>query len=129
MPRAPWPLLGAVTAATVLLILSRLVQRVRITGPSMAPCLLDGDRVLVSRLTYLRRRPRPGEVVLARVGAVPGGLTVKRVVALERDGRVVLRGDNAAFSTDSRHFGPVPRHAVVGRVWYRYWPPDRRGRL
>jgi nickel-type superoxide dismutase maturation protease len=129
VPRAPWPLLGTVTGAAVLLILSRLVQRVRITGPSMEPCLRDGDRVLVSRLAYLRRRPRPGDVVLARVSAVPGGLTVKRVAAVDGNGDLVLLGDNRTRSTDSRHLGPVPRRAVLGRVWYRYWPPERRGRL
>jgi len=32
-------------------------------------------------------------------------------------------------SRDSRHFGPVPRGLVVGRVVYRYLPGARRGRL
>jgi inner membrane protease subunit 1 len=50
------------------------------------------------------------------------------VRSLAPDARVDVRGDNEAASTDSRHFGPVPRRAVRGRVLYRYGPPARAGR-
>ncbi len=30
---------------------------------------------------------------------------------------------------DSRAFGPVPRGAIVGKVWFSYWPPVRWGAL
>jgi type IV secretory pathway protease TraF len=43
--------------------------------------------------------------------------------------QVVVWGDNRASSTDSRVFGPVDRGALVGRAVYRYFPPDRTGRL
>lgn len=123
----------------------------------MAPTLLDGDRVLVSRLAYLRRRPRRGDIVLATVPNVPGQWTIKRVHAgggeaaltaflwsRAQEGDVttaasltlrlrpdeyILRGDNPSVSSDSRHWGVVPSAAIRGRVWYRYWPPSRRGRI
>lgn len=121
-------IVGLVVGAGTMLA-ARVAERVRITGPSMEPVLRDGDRVLVNRLAYLLRHPQPGEVVLARVDVVPGGVTVKRIAALEGSGHLMLLGDNQAQSTDSRHFGAVPPRAVLGRVWYRYWPPERRGRL
>ncbi len=31
-------------------------------------------------------------------------------------------GDAAAVSTDSRHFGPIQRQAIIGRAWLVYWP-------
>lgn len=31
--------------------------------------------------------------------------------------------------TDSRHFGPVPRRALLGRAWLVYRPTSRRRRL
>lgn len=126
--RTRWLIVGLVVGTGTMLA-ARVAERVRITGPSMEPVLHDGDRVLVNRLAYLLRRPRPGEVVLARVSTVPGGMTVKRVAAVEGSGHLMLLGDNRAQSTDSRHFGAVPPRAVLGRVWYRYWPPERRGRL
>jgi hypothetical protein len=58
----------------------------------------------------------------------PDRLLIKRVRSVAPDARVDVRGDNEAASTDSRHFGPVPRRAVRGRVLYRYAPPARAGR-
>ena len=55
-----------------------------------------------------------------------GRLLVKRVTSVAPDG-VTIVGDNAAASTDSRHFGAVPARAVVGTVVWRYGPPHRRG--
>ena len=36
-------------------------------------------------------------------------------------------GDNTTNSLDSRFFGPVPRHAIIGRVSKAYWPWNRAG--
>ncbi len=36
-----------------------------------------------------------------------------------------LMGDNRAASLDSRIFGAVPRDFIVGRVWFRGWPPEK----
>ena len=38
-----------------------------------------------------------------------------------------LLGDNRADSRDSRQFGPLPKELLIGPVWLRYWPPERRG--
>jgi signal peptidase I len=35
-------------------------------------------------------------------------------------------GDFSEFSSDSRHWGPVPRDNIEGVVTLRYWPPSRR---
>jgi len=36
---------------------------------------------------------------------------------------VFVLGDNRGFSNDSRSFGFVPFSDIVGRAWFRYWPP------
>ena len=36
-------------------------------------------------------------------------------------------GDNPADSRDSRAFGPVPGERIIGRVWFRIWPPGSWG--
>jgi signal peptidase I len=47
-------------------------------------------------------------------------------LTLRRDEFLVL-GDNSRDSLDSRYFGPVPRHAILGRVVWRIWPFHRFG--
>ena len=109
-----------------------------VDGPSMAPSLLSGDRVLVRRT----RRPRRGQVALLRFPQLPSGATtdqllLKRVVAVAGDrippgwadpdvhglggelvpaGCAVVLGDNRPTSWDSRHYGFVPRERIVGVV-------------
>ncbi len=36
-------------------------------------------------------------------------------------------GDNRQASSDSRYFGPIPRKAIQGRAFFRYWPPGKIG--
>tara|TARA_B100000315_G_scaffold200440_3_gene192629 strand:+ start:1292 stop:1807 length:516 start_codon:yes stop_codon:yes gene_type:complete len=36
-------------------------------------------------------------------------------------------GDNRTDSQDSRAFGPVNRQLILGRVWFRCWPPRAWG--
>lgn len=40
-----------------------------------------------------------------------------------------VMGDNRSDSEDSRVFGPVDRELILGRVWFRYWPPRSWGRV
>ena len=111
--------------------------RVAVKGLSMAPTLLPGDHLLVRPARQLRR----GDLVVVRDPDAAGRWVVKRVAALPGEevdvgGRtlaagdgIVLLGDNPAQSTDSRVYGAVSLEDVHGRVWYRYGPAERAGRL
>jgi nickel-type superoxide dismutase maturation protease len=90
----------------------------------MLPVLEPGDRLLVRHT----RRPRRGDLVALRDPRQHGRVLVKRVAALRDEGVVVL-GDNAEASTDSRTFGPVSRTALIGVAFYRYAPITRSSRL
>jgi nickel-type superoxide dismutase maturation protease len=94
----------------------------RVTGPSMAPTVRSGDRLLVRRVKS-GRAVTEGEVVLARFPSRPELLVVKRVRRAEQGGHWV-EGDNSLVTDDSRAFGVA---VVVGRVVGRLWP--RPGRL
>jgi signal peptidase I len=121
-------------AAAALLVLRRLLVVVDVVGPSMQPTYVDGDRVLVRR----SNNPSRGDVAVLRPnrpGSRPGWM-IKRVVALAGDpmsadvaraagmapgdpvpdGHVVLHGDNAAVSSDSRVWGPAATERVLGVV-------------
>jgi nickel-type superoxide dismutase maturation protease len=95
----------------------------------MVPTLLPGDRVLVFRgVGPLRATIRVGDLVALVDPRDPDRTMVKRVAGFTTGG-VIVAGDNATASTDSRQFGPVDPAAVQGRVVYRYHPEARRGRL
>jgi nickel-type superoxide dismutase maturation protease len=100
------------------------VRRVAVHGDSMRPVLEPGDRLLV--VGFLRSRP--GDVMAVVDPRDERRVMVKRVSAVDAAGVTVL-GDNPTVSTDSRTFGPVPPHLVLGRAVYRYWPEARRGRI
>ena len=125
-----WPLfvMAAVAAGAWLsLAARRWLDVVEVRGSSMAPALLPGDRLLVEQLTYRRRAPRAGDVVLALDPRAPEREVIKRVHAAGPE--LDLRGDAPDASTDSRTFGPVPGTAVRWRAAFRYWPPSRIGPL
>jgi nickel-type superoxide dismutase maturation protease len=106
----------------------RWLDLVEVRGSSMAPALLAADWLLVERWSYTRRAPRRDEVVLAADPRDSRRELVKRVAAVA-GGQVRIAGDNAAASTDSASFGPLPSAAVRWRVVARCWPPGRIGRI
>lgn len=81
----------------------------------MEPALSHGTMVLVNRFAYVLAEPAPGDLLIVR-NPHSGVLTVKRMIARDDEGRIIVSGDNADASIDSRHFGPVDSHAVLGRV-------------
>ncbi|HSH17821.1 MAG TPA: S26 family signal peptidase [Candidatus Saccharimonadales bacterium] len=92
----------------------------RVTGDSMAPTLTEGRVVLLMR-PY--RVPRRGDVVMLRHAGLE---KLKRITAVSsRLDKLYVEGDNEAQSTDSRHFGWLPRTAITGIV---IWPRNRTAR-
>ncbi|KOG06915.1 MULTISPECIES: nickel-type superoxide dismutase maturation protease [Streptomyces] len=88
-----------------------------VTGVSMVPTLLHGDRLFV----HYGGRLRPGCVAVLRHPLQQDLLIVKRLIE-RRDGGWWVLGDNPATEGDSRVFGAVPPELVLGRVRARYRP-------
>jgi signal peptidase I len=113
-------------------LLRARLSPVRVEGPSMEPTLPDGALVAVS---VGSTEPKRGSVVVVR--RPDGTEHLKRVVAVSGDRFVhadgvastieahmyAVAGDNPDASTDSRHYGPVGRHEIVGVARLCYWPP------
>jgi signal peptidase I len=114
----------------------------------MLPAIAPGDWLLVDPTT--RRWPRRGSIVVFRE-PLTGDLAIKRVAGRPgdtvpfADGYLRLADDEAWLLSDatdeaaaadgfgppidSRRFGPVSLDLLAGRVWFRYGPLRRAGRV
>lgn len=92
-----------------------------VTGPSMVPTLYHGDRLVVQ----WGARVRAGDVVVLRHPFQQDLLVVKRA-AERREGGWWVLGDNTYAGGDSTDYGTVPEELVLGKVWFRYRPPQVR---
>ncbi len=81
----------------------------RISGNSMSPAIETGQYVFITKFGI-----KKGSIVLAKI---EGREVVKRVKSIERY-TYYLVGDNSFESTDSRHYGPVDKSAIIGNVMF-----------
>ena len=89
-------ILWAVTLALV--IRTFIMAPFKIPSGSMRPTLLEGDRILVSKIVYRFRQPQRGEIVVFRFPEDPKRPFIKRLIAVGgdkaeiRDGRIWING-------------------------------------
>lgn len=84
-----------VAAAFVLALLIQqfIIKPYVIPSPSMEPTLVEGDRVLVNRLSYHFREPERGDIIVFRPpGSEDSEPFIKRVVAVGGDTVAVHNG-------------------------------------
>ena len=74
-----------------LLIQAFLIKPFTVRQVSMQPTLIEGDRMLINRLVYHFRDPRPGDIIVFKSPLSKKEDLVKRVVAVEGD-RVSVYG-------------------------------------
>jgi signal peptidase I len=119
--------LGAAAATGLMAYLRRRYVFVSVQGDSMIPALASGDRVLVRRgaagialgRLVVAGKPSPGRrwTDSCPDRGFESPWLVKRVAAIGAPpGTLILLGDNADSSWDSRQWGPCPADRVLGVV-------------
>lgn len=105
---------------------------------SMEPAINRGEWVLAVRYYDFFAQPQEGDVVffkslssseksIKRVYAEPGK-EVSHFASWQvfdgqlREKHYFLLGDHKEESVDSRHYGPVHRSQIVGKVFFVVWP-------
>jgi signal peptidase I len=82
----------ALATVDAIFVVNFVCQVVRVDGFSMAPTLEDHDRLIVDRLVYELRDPRPGDVVTLYYPPNPTRMYVKRLIAKEGDTVQIVDG-------------------------------------
>lgn len=108
-----------------------ILRLVRDAGVALG--LAQDQSVLIKRVIGL-----PGETVQGENGHVyingvlliepylpKGTVTSNFGPVTVPKGDVWVMGDNRGDSTDSRVFGPIPEHTIIGRAIWKVWPPWR----
>jgi signal peptidase I len=122
--------------------------RVVVSEASMAPTIEPGDWLLVDPTTarwprrdsiVVFREPDSDLLAIKRIAAGPGQrvdldeghlrLAADEAWLLSDAADADLLAAGAGQPVDSRRYGPVQIEALVGRVWFRYAPIARIGRL
>jgi signal peptidase I len=111
-------------------------------APAAAHCAKGTGCDFIKRILGL-----PGETIEVRAGSVlvngtplpepyvpeeyetlPGMYTSHGPVTLGSDEYFAV-GDNRPYSSDSRTWGPIHKNDIVGKAFFRYWPPDSVGSI
>ena len=94
-----------------------MLRFLRVTGNSLLPMYQDGDFVLVSKIPYLFSRSRQGDIIAFSHEAY--GKMIKQVEAVSTDKDEIWVTGTQDNSVDSRHFGPITKEDVLGKVvWH-----------
>ncbi|MCE5254785.1 MAG: signal peptidase I [Actinomycetia bacterium] len=101
--RAVVEIVVIIAAAFVIAMLVQafIVKPFTIHQVSMEPTLLEGDRILLSRLTYHFRDPESGDIVVFHSPVTEGEDLVKRVIAVAGD-RVAIRDGSLYINGERR---------------------------
>ncbi|WP_315114900.1 signal peptidase I [uncultured Clostridium sp.] len=89
-------ILMAIIAA--FLIITFVFETVSVDGLSMYPTLNNKDRLIVEKVTYYFRKPKPGDIVVIKYPANPKEKFIKRVIATGGD--KIRIEDNKVYVND-----------------------------
>jgi len=81
----------------------------RISGHSMMPNFLPGDRVIASSLPYFFKNPRKNDVIVFRYNKK---MLIKRIIRIQNEKYFVM-GDN---KKDSLKVGALKKNEILGKV-------------
>lgn len=94
-----------------------MIQILKVTGESLSPFFVEGDFVVVSKIPFVLRKIKAGDIVVFRHPVY--GTMIKKVAHISPDGDEIFVLGTHPESTDSRQFGPLRRRQLIGKVvWH-----------
>jgi len=100
-----------------------VIKLLKVTGYSLSPFFLPDDYVLVVRSRFLIRQLKPGDIIAFLHSQY--GLLIKKVENFDKDTEQIIVSGTHPSSIDSRQFGPILFHEIVGKVVWHVKNPDK----
>ena len=72
---------------------------------------------LLNKLAYIFGIPSKGDVIVFNHPKEKNRFLIKRITLVNNSDEYFVIGDNKNFSQDSRHFGPIKKNLIIGKVW------------
>jgi len=98
----------------------------KVTGNSLEPAYLEGDFVLTLKIPFYVSAYKSGDTVVFQHPDY--GVMIKQVESLSSGGKEIFVAGTHPLSTDSRHFGPVHKRDILGKVIWHIKRPRQFGR-
>ena len=94
-----------------------MLRLIKVSGQSLSPEYHEGDFVLIAKIPFFFNSVKTGDVVVFNHPQY--GKMIKKVERIDQGtGELFVIGSHDS-SVDSRHFGPIGREALVGKViWH-----------
>lgn len=91
---------------------------------------VPGDTIMVSNNTvYLNDQPIQENYLPPDTITRSGAFLREGTSVTVAPNQYIVFGDNREHSSDSREWGPVTKQEIVGRAFFRYFPPQAMGLL
>lgn len=91
------------------------LQKYKILGHSMEPIFKNGDKILVSGIWYLFKKPKINDIVAF---AYKDKVLIKRIISFENN-NYYLKGDNKKDSLDSKDLGLISEDKILGKFIFK----------
>ncbi|MEK7168569.1 MAG: S26 family signal peptidase [Patescibacteria group bacterium] len=92
-----------------------LLSKFKISGHSMEPLFLHGDKILTTNIFYLFKSPQINDIVVFKDIT---NVFVKRITKIIND-KYFVSGDNQNDSLDSKDFGAISKSQILGKFIYK----------
>jgi len=90
--------------------------------------VLPGDTIKISgRLIYVNDTLQSEQYLPKNTPTASGAILQEGETVKAGPNQYFVLGDNRTHSSDSREWGSITREEIVGKAFFRYWPPQSFG--